>query len=101
MASHLKLDGSIVPRFETRHVDERSEARADARSQTAVLEFRGRRHVVRLLNISPSGAMVIFSLIPHIGETISMQLIGRGQIGGQVCWVRDGKIGVTFAGPKE
>lgn len=101
MAIQFKLDGSIVPRTATRHADERGEPRADARSQTGVLEFRGRRHVVRLLNVSPSGAMVIFSLIPHIGETISMQLIGRGQIGGEVCWVRDGKIGVTFAGPKE
>lgn len=101
MASQFKLDGSIVPRTAARHIDERGEPRADARSQTAVLEFRGRRHVVRLHNVSPSGAMVIFSLIPHIGETISMQLIGRGQIRGQVCWVRDGKIGVTFAGPKE
>lgn len=101
MTIHFKLDGSIVPRTATRQIDERGEPRADAGSQTAVLEFRGRRHVVRLLNVSPSGAMVMFSLIPHIGETISMQLIGRGQIGGQVCWVRDGKIGVTFAGPKE
>lgn len=101
MASQFKLDGSIVPRTATRHLDERGEPRTNARSQTAVLEFRGRRHVVRLLNVSPSGAMVIFSLIPHIGETISMQLIGRGQVSGQICWVRDGKIGVTFAGPKE
>lgn len=101
MASNFRLDGSMVPRSATRHVDERGEPRLDAQSQTAVLEFRGRRHVVRLLNISPSGAMVIFSLIPHIGETISMQLIGRGQVSGHVCWVRDGKIGVTFAGPKE
>ncbi|MGI8706058.1 MAG: hypothetical protein ACR2JJ_09755 [Sphingomicrobium sp.] len=45
--------------------------------------------------------MTIFFLIPHIGETISMELIGRGQIGGQACWVRGGQIGVTLAGPTE
>lgn len=45
--------------------------------------------------------MLIFSLIPHIGETISVTLSGRGRIDGHVCWVRDGKIGVTFASPLE
>ena len=95
------LDGSMVPRTETRHVDERSEPRSCADSQTAVLDFRGRKHVVRLVNVSRSGAMVIFSLIPHIGETISVQLIGRRPITGYVCWVRDGKIGISFAAPEE
>lgn len=90
------FDGSMIPRNETRRVDERTEARFAPESQTAVLEFRGRRHVVRLQNVSASGAMVIFSLIPHIGETIRMQLIGRGLVEGRVCWVRGGKVGVTF-----
>lgn len=101
MASKFILDGSMIPRTAARRVDQRGEPRLDARSQTAVLEFRGRRHVVRLVNVSSSGAMVIFSLIPHIGETISIQLIGRDPVAGQVCWVRDGRIGVTFAAPVE
>jgi PilZ domain-containing protein len=95
------LDGSMVPRTETRHVDERSEPRPNAQSQTAVLEFRGRKHVVRLVNLSRGGAMLIFSLIPHIGETISIQLIGRRPTAAYVCWVRDGKIGISFAAPVE
>jgi len=95
------LDGSMVPRTATRHVDERTEPRAAAESQTAVLHFRDRKHVVRLVNVSRSGAMVIFSLIPHIGETISIQLIGQRPIPGYVCWVRDGKIGISFAAPVE
>jgi len=101
MASKFMLDGSMVPRAAKRHVDHRLESRTEAQSQTAVLEFRGRRHVVRLVNISEGGAMVIFSLIPFIGETITMQLIGRGQVTASVCWVRDGRIGVSFAAPKE
>ena len=95
------LDGSMIPRHETRRVDERAEPRFTPESQTATLEFRGRRHVVRMLNVSQSGAMVIFSLIPHIGETIRMQLIGRGLVEARVCWVRDGRIGVTFAAAPE
>jgi hypothetical protein len=97
MAGKFSLDGSIVPRFEKRRLDQRAEPRSAAESQTAVLELRGRKHVVRLVNLSESGAMVILSLIPHIEETISVQLIGRGLVEGRVCWVRDGRIGVTFA----
>jgi hypothetical protein len=95
------LDGSMVPRSVTRQADHRMEPRIEAESQTAVLEFRGRRHVVRLANVSRSGAMVIFSLIPCIGETISVQLIGREPVAARVCWVRDGRIGITFAAPVE
>ena len=47
-----------------RTIDERVETRHAAVSSTAVLEFRGRKHVVRLVNVSASGAMVIFPHIP-------------------------------------
>jgi hypothetical protein len=57
--------------------------------------------MVEVLNLSASGAMLIFSLIPYIGETIRLELVGRGQVSGTVCWVRDGKIGVSFSGPVE
>jgi hypothetical protein len=95
------LDGSMVPRTVTRHADHRTEPRFEVESQTAALELRGRKHIVRLKNVSASGAMVIFSLIPHIGETIRLELIGRGRVAGTVCWVRDGTIGVRFADPLE
>jgi hypothetical protein len=38
-------------------------------------------------------------LIQNIGETIRMKLIGRGQVDGSVCWVREGRSGVRFATP--
>jgi hypothetical protein len=95
------LDGSMVPRSVTRYVDHRSEPRFEPESQTALLWLRGRKHMVEVLNLSASGAMLIFSLIPHIGETIRLELVGRGQVSGTVCWVRDGKIGVSFSGPVE
>lgn len=95
------LDGAMVPRSVTRCWDQRSEPRSEVGSQTAVLKIRERSHVVRIVNISSSGAMVIFSLIPHIGETISIELAGRGTVPGSVCWVRGGKIGISFAAPAE
>lgn len=95
------LDGAMVPRKVVRHADHRLEPRRDAADQAAVIQYRGRRHSVRLVNLSPSGAMVIFSLIPCIGETINVELIGRGPVAARVCWARDGKIGLTFAAPVE
>jgi hypothetical protein len=77
--------------------DERHEERVDAVSQTAVLGFRGRRHVVRLLNVSRSGAMVIFADMPHIGEEVALQLLERNEVLGHIRWVRDGRIGIHFA----
>ncbi len=93
------LDGSMVPRSVSRCVDHRLEPRFEAEAQTALLELRGRTHRVELINLSASGAMLIFSLIPYIGETIRLELGGRGPVSGTVCWVRDGKIGVSFSRP--
>ena len=45
-----------------------------------MLEFRGRKHVVHLINVSPSGAMVIFPHIPNIGERLPLQLLDRGVV---------------------
>ena len=95
------LDGSMVPRRVTRHWDQRLEPRSDAGSAMAVLEFRKRKYKVAVVNQSSSGAMLMFSLIPCIGETISVELNGEGPVPANVCWVRDGKIGISFATPSE
>lgn len=99
MASGFFLDGGMIPRTATRTIDERGELRQAALSGTAVLEFRGRKHVIRLVNISPSGAMVIFPHVPNIGERLTVQLLDRGLVSAQVRWVKDGRIGLSFAAP--
>jgi PilZ domain len=95
------LDGSIIPRAVRRIFDERAEPREPAGRETATLELRGHKHRVQLVNLSPSGAMVILPLMPHIGERVTLQVSGRGKMPGQVCWVRDGRIGVNFAATVE
>jgi hypothetical protein len=95
------LDGSMVPRSVKRNWDQRCEPRLEAGSQTAIVELRGCEFSVPVANLSRSGAMVILSLIPHIGETISIRLAGRASLPGRVCWVRGGKIGISFAAPVE
>jgi|SRR4051812_36125401 hypothetical protein len=97
VASGFFLDGTMIPRTEQRSIDERGESRHPAMSSTAVLEFRGRKHVVQLVNISPSGAMVLFPHVPNIGERLPLQLLERGVVVAQVRWVRDGRIGLSFA----
>ena len=101
MASSFFLDGGMIPRTEQRTIDERSEPRVSALSGTAVLEFRGRKHVVRLINVSGCGAMVIFPHIPNIGERLPLQLLDRGAVSAQVRWVKDGRVGLSFAFPPE
>jgi PilZ domain len=101
VAASFKLEGNMIPRQVKRMFDERSEVREDAESATAVMEHEGRRHVVRLVNVSRSGAMVIFPAMPHIGDKIRLQLLGRSQQSGSIRWVRDGRIGITFDEPLE
>ena len=101
MGAKFSLDGAMIPRTVKRMFDERGEERVEAGSQTAVLLHRGQKHVVRMVNLSASGAMVIYPGMPHIGEQVSLQLLGRDAIAGHVMWVRDGKIGVNFTAAQE
>ena len=98
-ASHF-LDASMISRTESRTIDERQETRHPAVSSTAVLEFRGRKHVIRLINVSPSGAMALFPYAPNIGERLPLQILDRGLVSAQVRWVRDGRVGLSFTGPR-
>lgn len=101
LASGFFLDGRMIPRSQRRSIDERLEERLPAESSTAVMDFRGRNHVVRLLNLSDSGAMVIFPYVPNIGEKLRLQLLDRGHVSAQVRWVKDGRIGLSFTSPAE
>jgi hypothetical protein len=101
VASSFILEGAMIPRNEHRRIDERNEPRAPASSGTGVLEFRGRKHVVQLINVSKSGAMVIFAHSPNIGERLPLQLLDHGFVQAQVRWVRNGRIGLSFAPSRE
>ena len=98
MSARFKLDGGMIPRTVKRMMDERSEERFPSDTSTAAMTLRGRRHVVRIINTSPSGAMIVCPLEPHINEPLSLQLLDRGTVEARVRWVRDGRIGVSFVG---
>lgn len=101
MSSRFQLHGEMIPRTVKRMFDERDEERVDAGSGTGVLGLRKRNHVVPLVNLSRSGAMIRFAGEAHIGESVSLQLLDRGAIAGQVRWLRDGRMGISFAQPLE
>lgn len=103
MPGKFGLDGGMIPRNVKRLFDERDEPRFDPEGemQTASMTYRGKSHVVRVGNISKSGAMVIFADIPHIGEDVNLQLLDHGAVAGQVRWARDGRIGINFVAPLE
>lgn len=103
MPGKFGLDGSMIPRTVKRVFDQRDEPRFDLAGdlQTAVMTHRGHKHVVRVGNISTSGAMIIYPDIPNIGDTVTLQLLDHGAVAGQVRWVRDGRVGVNFVDPLE
>ena len=82
-----------------RLLDERGEERSPASSQTAMLDHDGRRHVVRVVNLSPSGAMIVFQGKLPDGDAVTLQLLDHGPVTGQVRWTRDGRIGINFSRP--
>ena len=96
MTAGLRLEGSMIPRSVKRMFDHRGEPR-DPATTSALFEWRGASLCVALANVSASGAMVICSEIPHIGEAITLQLADRAPVAGVVRWVRDGRIGIHFA----
>ena len=94
--SKFQLHGGMIPRTVKRLFDQRLEPRIDIDDQSAVLTIRGRDHIVSLINLSPSGAMIGFAGTPRIGEGVTIQMLDRGVIHAQVRWVRDGRVGICF-----
>ena len=97
MATKYKLDGSMIPRTVRRLFDHRAEPRVDMYPASAILGFRDREHLVALVNLSASGAMVEFARVPRIGETVTFRTDGRDAVEARVRWACDGRIGIHFA----
>lgn len=96
MRGRLGLDGGMIPRGVKRLFDQRGEPREPVEPASAMLGWRGRETLVDVTNLSLSGAMVTFGQIPHIGETVTLQLAECRRRTASVRWVRDGRIGLNF-----
>lgn len=93
------LNGNMIPRRVRRMFDQRAEARRIPDDITAVLGWRGRTAMVTLGNVSTAGAMVLIAEPLRIGERVTLQLLDRSAIEGEVRWLRDGCAGINFALP--
>jgi hypothetical protein len=99
VAANFSLTGGMIPITVTRLFDQREEPRVEPDEEHAVFEHRGRRHRVKVVNLSSTGAMVEYASVPHIGERIRLQILGRAPVTGFVRWVHDGRIGINFDAP--
>lgn len=99
MSNEREAPSSGFARSFRRLLDERSEPRSPDMSQTAVLALGGANHVVRVIDLSRSGAMVRFTGDVAVGEAVTIQLLDHGLVAGQVRWSRDGRIGIHFTTP--
>lgn len=79
-----------------RLLDQREDERSESGSQSAVLTHKDDRHVVRVLNLSTSGAMIRSGGDLAEGDEVTLQLLDHGPVAGQVRWVRGGHVGVEF-----
>lgn len=84
-----------------RLLDQRDEERSDWGSETAVMTHEGNRHVVGVVNLSASGAMIRFRGELAEAVEVQLQLLDHGLVAGQVRWIRDGRVGVEFSTPIE
>ena len=53
------------------------------------------------MEVSTSGAMVMYRDVPAIGDAVTLQLLDHGAVAGHVRWVRDGRVGINFTTPLE
>lgn len=93
----FRLSGAMIPRRVKRMFDQREDVRVPPDPNQAMLGWRGKSQAVKVVNVSDGGAMLLLDEVPHIGERVTLQLVDRGLIAGQVRWVRDGRVGVNFS----
>ena len=62
--------------------------------ERATIFYGGKRSLVRVVNVSASGLTVESAVAPKAGESLVIELDGRGPIEGVVRWIRRGRIGI-------
>lgn len=93
------LAGSMIPRTTKRVQDERFAPRYDGIVRDAVLSARGREQLVRVVNISAEGAMIVPAPPLHIGEAVALRLPGELRVEARVRWIRGDRMGVNLTTP--
>ena len=90
------LAGLQIPREERRSTDQRSEDRHWGIVDRAMLVFRRKKLLVRVVNVSSSGIMIEADIMPRIGERVAVDFEGFDRLQGVVRWIKGGRIGLDL-----
>ena len=95
-----KSGGSLtsleIPREERRSTDQRREDRHWGIVERAMLVFRRKKLLVRVVNVSSSGIMIEAEIMPRIGEKVAVEFEGFDRLEAVVRWIRGGRIGLDL-----
>ncbi len=83
-----------IQRSERRTTNQRCEDRHWGVVDRAMVVFRRKKTLVRVVNISTSGLMIESEIEPRIGEAITVEFEGFSRLDGTVRWVKQGRIGI-------
>ena len=99
-ACRRKSGGSLtsveIPRAERRVTNQRREDRHWGLLERAIVVFRRKKLLVRVVNVSSSGLMIEAEIMPRIGETLAIKFEGFDRFDGVVRWIKDGRIGLDI-----
>jgi hypothetical protein len=90
------LMGISIPREERRVTNQRREDRHLGLVDRAMIVFRRKRSLVKVVNISASGMMIETDIIPHINEELLVEFEGFAPLCAVVRWVKQGRIGLDI-----
>lgn len=90
------LTGLAIPREERRATNQRREDRHWGVVDRAILVFRRKKLLVRVINVSSSGIMIEAEIMPRICESVSVEFEGFERLQGIVRWIKQGRIGLDL-----
>jgi len=85
-----------IPREERRITNQRREDRHWGVVDRAMILFRRKKLLVKVVNVSSSGIMIDADILPRIGESVAVEFEGFDRLQGVVCWVKQGRIGLDL-----
>ncbi|HEX8526944.1 MAG TPA: PilZ domain-containing protein [Allosphingosinicella sp.] len=85
-----------IERGERRSTDQRAEDRHWGVVERAMLVFRRKRRLVRVINLSTGGMTIECEIMPRIGELVGIEFEGFDPVDGIVRWVKQGRIGLDL-----
>ncbi len=85
-----------IAREERRATDQRREDRHWGVVDRAILLFRRKKLLVRVVNISSSGIMIEADIMPRIAEAVTIEFEGFERLPAVVRWIKGGRIGLDL-----